>query len=348
MKKLKKLKISTTLISFLAVIFIISIFIFPSDVIDAAKYGISLWFNNLFPALFPFIVGSNILIDIGAVSFIGIILEPIMRPIFNISGKGAFPCIMGAVSGFPVGAKITGDLRYKNQIDLSDTARIMSLCNNPSPLFILGTVSIGMYKNPKIGFSIMLVIYLSAISTGLLFRFYGKNSVQSVQPIKKLNILKKAYRNQINNRINNYKSFGLILGDSIMNAMEIVTKVGGFVIFFSVISRILSLTPLIEIIENILTPLFSILKLDKSLYKGIILGIIEITNGIDIISKTNACLKQQLIVTACLLSWNGLSIHAQVISMISHTDIKIYPYIVAKLIQTMFTVIYSCILFYYI
>lgn len=329
---MKKFKISTISISLLTIMFIISIFIFPSEVIIAAKHGISLWFNVLFPALFPFMIAANILIGVRAVNFIGKLLEPIMKPIFNISGVGAFPCIMGILSGCPVGAKITADLRATKNISSTDATRIMSLCNNSGPLFMLGTVSIGMFKNPSLGLYIIIVTYLSALSTGLLFRFYGYKG-------------DKFIRNNKRTILVNNKSFGTILSDSIMNAMETITKVGGFVIFFSVISSILSITPVIPILEYILTPLFSLLNIEKSLYRGILLGIIEITNGIDIISSTAAPFKQQAIATVCLVSWNGLSIHAQAISMIGHTDIKLAPYITAKLIQTIFAGIYGYILF---
>lgn len=328
---MKKLKISTIMISLLAFIFIITIFIFPSESIEAAKYGLNLWFNVLFPSQFPFIIGANILIGVGAVNFIGVLLEPIMKRVFNICGKGSFPFILGSLSGCPVGAKITADLRDTKQISLFDANRIMSICNNPAPLFMIGTVAVGMFKKPSLAIYIVVITYISAFITGLVFKFYGPKQKDGS---KNKNLLKKAYRSQINSRLNNYKTLGAILGDSIVNAMETVMKIGGFVIFFSVISTILNITHIIPALEYILTPVFSVLNIDKSLYKGILLGIIEITNGIDTISLSSAPLKQQLIATLCLLSWNGLSIHVQVISMVGHTDIKVSLYIIAKLIQT--------------
>lgn len=340
---MKRLKLSTIIISILAVAFIVSIFILPSESIEAAKHGISLWFNTLFPAQFPFIAGANILIGVGAVNFLGVLLEPIMKPLFNIDGKGAFPFILGIISGCPVGAKITANLRQSNQISVYDANRIMSICNNSGPLFMLGTVSIGMFDNIRLGFYMIIVTYISALSTGLIYRFYGLKEKSYSKSNK--NILKTAYRKQIENRLNNYKGLGTILSDSIMDSMETVAKIGGFVIFFSVISAILINTPIISIVEYILNPVFLTLNIDKSLYRGILLGIVEITNGIDIISSSIAPLKHQAIAVVCLMSWNGLSIHAQIISMFGNTDIKIMPYICSKLIQTLFAYIYGCILF---
>lgn len=328
---MKKLKISTIIITLFATAFIITIFVFPSESIEAAKYGLNLWFNVLFPSQFPFIIGANILISVGAVNFIGIILESFMINVFNICGKGSFPFILGSLSGCPVGAKITADLRDTKQISLHDANRIMSICNNPAPLFMIGTVSIGMFKKPSLAIYIVIITYISVFITGLIFRFYG---IKTKEEKQNKNILKRAYRSQINSRMNDYKSLGTILGDSVVNAMETVMKIGGFIIFFSVISKILDITHIISILEYIFSPIFSFFNIDKTLHKAILLGIIEITNGIDAISLSSAPLKQQIIATLCLLSWNGLSIHTQVISMVGHTDIKVSLYIIAKLIQT--------------
>lgn len=328
---MRKLKISTIIITLFAVLFIIIIFVFPSESIEAAKYGLNLWFNVLFPSQFPFIIGANILISVGAVNFIGTLLESFMLDVFNICGKGSFPFILGSLSGCPVGAKITADLRDTKQISVYDANKLMSICNNPAPLFMIGTVSIGMFKKPSLAVYIVIIIYISVFITGLIFRFYGTKTPKET---RNKNILKKAYRNQINSRINNYKTLGAILGESVVNAMEIVMKIGGFVIFFSVISKILDITHIISILEYILSPIFLFLNIDKSLHKAILLGIIEITNGIDAVSLSSAPLKQKIIAALCLLSWNGLSIHTQVISMIGHTDIKASLYIIAKLLQT--------------
>jgi sporulation integral membrane protein YlbJ len=341
---MNKLNFSTIITTLLAVLFIGAIFIFPSEAIEASRHGISLWFNTLFPAQFPFIIGANILIGIGAVNLIGVLLEPIMRSIFNISGTGAFPFIMGMLSGCPVGSKITGDLRHTNEISHSDATRIMSICNNSGLLFILGTVAIGLFKNAQIGFQLIFITYLSALSTGLLFRFWGPTEKNKLS-IERNPLLKKAFNKQIEFRINNKKSIGTLLSESIMNAMEVVVKIGGFVIFFCVVSTLLSLSPVIPFLEYILSPVFSLFNIDKSLYRGLLIGLIEVTNGIDLIAHSTAPLKQQLITTSCLLSWCGLSIHAQAISMVAHTDIKIAPYLGAKIIQTALAGIYAYILF---
>ena len=340
---MKNLKISTIFITIFTIIFIIEIFFNPLESTEAAKYGLLLWYNKLIPSLLPFIIASNILIGVGGIAFFGTLLENIFYKLFNIPDTGIFPCIMGLISGCPLGAKITADLRVKKDLSHIDTIKVMSICNNSSPLFILGTVGVNMFKRPIIGAYIMLIIYFSVFSTGIIFSFYGKRSKNN--NILKGNILINAYNSQIKSRENNFKAFGTILGESINNSMEIILKIGGFVIFFSVFSTLLQLTPLFSILQYVFMPLLKALNINWDLFKGFLLGIIEITNGIDIISRCSAPLKHQLIACTCLISWCGLSIHAQIMSMINHSDIDFKLYIMSKLIQVLITFIYSVIVF---
>src|SRR5690625_4566005 len=87
--------------------FIINIIKKPTLTINSAKRGLAAWFNILIPSLLPFLFFSEILILLGFVDILGELLEPVIRPFFNISGQGAFPFLMSIISGYPVGAKLT-------------------------------------------------------------------------------------------------------------------------------------------------------------------------------------------------------------------------------------------------
>ena len=63
-----------------------------------------------------------------------------MRPIFNVPGEGAFPLIMGIISGYPVGAKIVTNFRKNNICTKEEAERLITFTNNSGPLFIIGTV----------------------------------------------------------------------------------------------------------------------------------------------------------------------------------------------------------------
>ena len=68
-----------------------------------------MWWEIVFPSLLPFFIVSEMLIGFGVVKFIGVLLEPFMRPLFKVPGVGGFVWAMGMASGFPAGAKFTQD-----------------------------------------------------------------------------------------------------------------------------------------------------------------------------------------------------------------------------------------------
>ena len=100
---------------FLLIIFLILFGILKTpNSLKGAQEGLLIWFNIL-PSLLPFFI-SEILISIGFVDLIGKILEPLMRPIFNLPGIAAFTFSMSIVSGYPVGSKVVSSLRKNNLI----------------------------------------------------------------------------------------------------------------------------------------------------------------------------------------------------------------------------------------
>src|SRR5690554_6427398 len=162
-----------TITAFIFLTLLLLLVLFPSNSYNAAKNGLFIWFNNVLPALLPFFIGSEILIGLGVVHFIGVLLEPIMKPVFNVPGVGSFIYTMSITSGYPMGAKITSELRKRNLYSKEEGQRLLALCSTSGPLFIIGSVSIGMFKNPYLGILIVFSHYFGSIATGLTFRNYG-------------------------------------------------------------------------------------------------------------------------------------------------------------------------------
>ena len=59
-------------------------------------------------------------------------------------GPGAFPFIMSVLSGYPMGAKVVGDLKRSGEITLREAKRLMSFCSTSGPAFMAGAVGAGM------------------------------------------------------------------------------------------------------------------------------------------------------------------------------------------------------------
>lgn len=330
------------IIPIIVAIFNVLIILFPKEIITASKDGLNLWFNTVLPSLLPFIIGTNLLIGLGFISFLGTLLEPLMIKLFNVPGCGAFAWILGMTSGYPIGAKITSDLRKSKQITKSEAQRLLSFSNNSGPLFILGSVATGMFKNVSAGYLIMLAHYLGSIATGIIFRYYKYNEKNNVNYYNN-NLFKKALINLKTSRMKDGRSFGALLGDSVKNAMETVVVIGGFIILFSVLVKSMEITNILDLFKNILQPIGITFGIETDMYDGILVGIIEITNGCKIFSTSTISIAK-IIAAAGIISWGGFSIHAQSISFISKTDIKISIYLFSKLLHSIFSIIFAILL----
>src|SRR5699024_10289589 len=148
--------------------------IFPQDAFEASVRGFSVWAEIVFPSLLPFFIISELMITFGVVPFIGIILEPIMRPLFRVPGAGGFAWVLGMASGYPAGAKISVQLRNKNAISQIEAERLNAFTNASSPLFIFGAIAVGFLNDATTGLLIAASHYGGNLIVGLCMRFYGK------------------------------------------------------------------------------------------------------------------------------------------------------------------------------
>lgn len=323
--KMKKLKnISYYIIPLLVAFFNVLIVIVPDLVITSAQNGLMLWFNKVLPAILPFLIGTNLLIQLGFIDFLGTLLEPIMKKIFNVSGYGAFALILGMFSGYPIGAKITATLREEKKISKVEAQRLISFTNNSGPLFIIGTVGIGMFGSIELGYFILAIHYISAFTVGYIFRFYKISKDNDKNPQK--TSIKLAFRNLQMSRMKNKKTFGEILSDSVRSSLETICMIGGFIILFSVIAEIFKASNILGKFSN------------SDIANGTLIGIIEITNGINILSKNLSVISVML--TSMIISFSGLSITAQTVSMISKSDIDLKIYILSKILHSVISLIY--------
>ena len=102
MTKIDSKKAKVYLVAFAAMFMAISTILFPEVAFQASLSGLNVWFQVVFPALLPFFIMCELLMGLGVVNFIGVLLEPLMRPIFNVPGAGGFAMAMGLTSGYPM------------------------------------------------------------------------------------------------------------------------------------------------------------------------------------------------------------------------------------------------------
>lgn len=331
MKRFYIFKLNQLILPFVLIMFTACLVIFSRTNLLAAKNGLVLWANSVVPSLFPFFVATELLSHTNFTYYLGKLLNKFMKPIFNVRGEGSFAFIMGIISGYPMGAKIAANFRENNICSKEECERLLSFTNNSGPLFIVGTVGVAMFGNSTIGFLLLISHILASITVGIIFRFWKYSSKSDANGSFKYS----------NNDIT-LSNLGGIIGSSITSSINTILLIGGFVVLFSVIISILQTSHLLETLSNCVEPLLSIFSIPESFSSGFISGILELTNGLNIICNIpEKKISINIIMASFLLGLGGISILLQVWSTISKTDLSIKPYILGKLLHACISATYT-------
>ena len=328
--------------NFFAVVFLVFAFcllVFSKSNLPAVRNGLTLWATSVVPSLFPFFVATELLMRTNIVNFLGRFFNRFMRPFFNVDGKGSFGFIMGLISGYPMGAKIACDFRKNNVCSKVECERLLSFTNNSGPLFIIGTVGISMFGNSTIGLLLFVTHILACLSVGFVFRFW-KASYESCDRYNGSN-------NSYDESVVTFSSLGEVMSESISNSIHTVLIIGGFVVIFSCVISILNASGLLASLSLILSPVFKTCNLDVSFISPFVTGLLEITNGINQICGIRVKnISVNIIFTAFLLGFGGISVLLQVWSIISKSDLSIKPYVYGKLLHGVFAAFYTFLALY--
>lgn len=335
-----KKNISTIILSMIFCYIAIYTAAYPRETYGAAADAVSLWFNVVFPSLLPFFICIEVMIGLGIVSLVGSTFKPVMSAVFNVPGEGSFGFFMSISSGYPVGAKIVSELRQKKICTLQEGQRLLSLCSTSGPLFIIGAVATGILKNPEIGLLLALSHYLSAITVGFFMRFYNKDKVP-----KRAGIRTNPISDMLEYRRKDGRSIGLLLGDAVKNSINLILMIGGFIIFFAVIARVLEISGLLPFLSRTIASAIPFIKADPQIVSGLFIGILEVTNGIKECAALQIPTLSKVVIASFMIGFGGLSVNAQVLSVISKTDLKFGIYLILKVVQGIFASAYSYILF---
>ena len=125
---------------------------------------------------------------------------------------------------------------YKQKLcTKTEAERLLAFCNNSGPLFIIGAVGTGLYHSPKVGIMLYASHILSALTIGLLFRFYKPKGKKSEN---------KSYIAPVFAAENFSQLIGLVIKDSISS----IAMVCGFIVFFSVFITIIQAFSLLKML----------------------------------------------------------------------------------------------------
>ncbi|MCL6449799.1 MAG: sporulation integral membrane protein YlbJ [Acetobacteraceae bacterium] len=349
--RLDRSRAAAYLFAVLAVAITVFMVIYPETAFSAALYGLRAWWDIVFPALLPFFIGSQILMGLGVVHFMGVLLEPLMRPLFNVPGAGSFVLAMGLASGYPIGAILTAGLLRQGLVDRREGERLMSFANTADPLFMGGAVAVGMFRRPDTAWVIIAAHYLSSLGVGLILRFYSRGKQGgapvagprgrpagaglSLPPRPPAPSLARALEALYEARRRDGRPFGQLLGDSVKGSVNTLLMVGGFIILFSTVIRILDAVGIVGAVASALGAVLGPIGAAPALSRAAVSGLLEITIGCQQAAQAAAPLSPRLVIAGAVIAWSGLSVHAQVAAIIQGTGMSLLPYVGARVIHAL-------------
>lgn len=319
--------------------------LYPESCLKAARTGLNLWFSIVLPSLFPFMAASFLLLETGIVKFISYIFEPVTRFLFSAPGESAYILFASCFSGYPIGARLSGELYAKKQISQNEAQSIIRFTSVSGPIFIMGAVSAGMLGNPKTGVYLASAHYLSAIFTGVVFGIFEKHTDNYLRSnnFNNKNKFKMAVT-YFKSELNKCKPFGELLSDSVEKALITLFKIGGLIIFFSVIMEILSISGVMNIVAFIYSPFMRLAGMDPESIKVMLIGGIEMTNGCSAAASMSIGALDKLPILSSIIAFGGMCIHMQTKSVCVQSGLIPKYFLLAKSIQAFFAYQLCCML----
>ncbi len=299
-------------ISIILVLICILIFMLsnPSKTIESVLFGLNIWMYNVFPSLFPFFILSDLLINFGFVELLSKLFGSFMK-VFGLSRNASYVYFLSFICGSPSGARSTRQLLDNNMITLIEANHLIKFTHSVNPLFVLGTVGSVLLNDLKLGFIILISILLGNLIIGVAFKINNNNAFN---------------KNEIYN-LKEKDNFVVALSNSIYNSLDILFLMLGIIIIFLIIS---------SFVDSF--------NFNNS-FSLIIKGILEMTQGVKLVSLSNFSLIYKVILMTFFLSFGGISVHMQVASVIDGTKIKYKNFLISRLIHSILSSILVFILF---
>ncbi len=243
----------TIIVRLFAILLFVLTLLFPSLTLSGASSGLLLWFQTVLPTLLPCMILADFLLRVGADTYLTRLFHRPLSLIFSASRAGSYAVFVGALSGYPMGAKTTASLLARGAIDREEASYLLSFCNQPSPMFLTGYLGLSLLAgrshpdsngSSTLVLALLLGVYGSAFFVSCLYRALRKMNRQ----------IRKIGGNPVTAEKENIRSAGKIyactaqkaqnttglpilsqLESSMMSSFEVMVKIGGYMMLFSVV-----------------------------------------------------------------------------------------------------------------
>lgn len=282
--------------------------------VNITQNALKLWATQLVPSLLPFMILTNLFTPYVR----NLILKKERKKysfsykFIGLSAYGTYIFLIGQLSGYPIGAKLTADAYSKNYISKSEAHYLLTICNQSSPAFLEFYVGAFALQNKIKITSLFIIFYSSVFMTSILTKKLYK-------PI--------STPDQIHISAESTTTFFQKLDCSILDSVKTLIRIAGYILFFSLLAELF----------------FPLSHIKKELYY-LPAASLELTNGLSILKTHYSKFGIYNYLVLSLTAFGGFCTMAQIKGMLLGTFLSIKPYLIGKIIYT-FTVLLTYLLF---
>ena len=278
---------------------------FPETASQGITDGIDLSLGTLIPSLYPFMVLSTLVIELGIFNKLPKFIDRLSQVVFHLNGKAIGVILLSHIGGLPLGCKMTSELYERGEISRSDGRKMLLFCYCTGPAFTISSVGLYMLGAKEAGLIIYVSLILSSLTVSILSRFFSEED--------NLKLTTKAQ--------NESKAISTSLVRSVSSGSTAMLSVCGWVILFSCINRLIEILPISDSL------------------KLFFYAISEVTNGVYLIAGT-----MPLPIIAGIIGFGGLCGHCQVMPYMVKLRLNYKYFLISRIICASLSVIYCDLL----
>ena len=292
-----------------------------------ASLGLELWFQKMVPSLLPFMILSGIMVRLNLTEKLAMSIYPVIGRIYRVRKNVCYCMLLGFLCGFPMGAKVTGELLERGQLTHREGEFLLAFCNNIGPVYFCSFVLplldrkltvpylFGMYGIPLIyGLVLSRTTYRSIKVTTYINHISPHEQNAIVHALHASSGAELRAAERVNVKSDNKKTLTFeqlleAVDQSIRSSGQSILTLGGYMILFN----LLNLLP--HVLSGHSMPIFS--------------PLLEITGGLGMLKGTLP------LYSLLTLSFGGLSCIAQTYSCIRGSGLLLSNYIFHKIVLTL-------------
>lgn len=283
----------------------------PSLATNGIKKGLLLCASAVIPALFPFMVLSELLISLGFGSFFGAKLGRPLSRLLGISPQSAAALFLGFLFGFPAGARVLLSLYDADRIEKQECERLLGLVGPPSIAFLISFVGASLYQNQKLGICLWLSCFFSSCLLGIFTKKERVRIIRTPSSQPKIPLAK-------------------LFTDAISNSLGATLLICAYILFFGTVC-------------DCLACIFSSMSLPTPI-TALLFALTELTTG----TTAASALPHPLLslgICGFAVGFSGLSVHCQLLSLADGHLLSFRPYIRTKFILGLLCAAFMLLLF---